>query len=334
MTARPVKDRLNDPITRHLRTDFTRLFVGQTVGEALEWLRVNPPAGRIIYFYVVGDGGRLEGVVPTRRLVLSPPDTRLTAIMVHPVIAVPAAATVLEACEFFIQHRLLALPVVDETGVLLGQVDVELYTEEMSLIDQAEQAGSNEDLFQLIGVHLTEARLTSPVSAFRGRFPWLLCNVAGGLLAAFLSGLYADVLEVVAVALFIPVVLALAESVAIQSVSLALEALRGQPPTWATVLPRLRRELVTGGMIGTACGAIVGGVALVWLGEGRVAASLLGGIAGGVAGAAGLGLAIPSVLRLLKRDPHVAAGPVALVGADTISLLLYYNLARWLGVGG
>src|ERR1700729_3297992 len=96
-----------------MHQDFTRLRVGQTVGAALDWLRHNPPPGRVIYFYVVDDEGRLLGVVPTRRLVLSPPETPLTDIMVAKVVALPAAATVLEACEFFIQHRLLAFPVVD-----------------------------------------------------------------------------------------------------------------------------------------------------------------------------------------------------------------------------
>ena len=109
------------------------------------------------------------------------------------------------------------------------------------------------------------------VDAFRTRFPWLLCNLGGGLLAAFLSGLYDDVVRVVAVALFIPVVLAMAESVDIQSVSLALEALAGAAPTWRAVLPRLRRELLTGGMIGLAAGLLVAAVALVWLRHGRVA---------------------------------------------------------------
>ena len=62
---------LNDPVTRHMHQDFTRLLLGQTVGEALDWLRQHPPQGRIVYFYVVDGDGRLHGVVPTRRLVLS-----------------------------------------------------------------------------------------------------------------------------------------------------------------------------------------------------------------------------------------------------------------------
>jgi magnesium transporter len=61
-----------------------------------------------------------------------------------------------------------------------------------------------------------------------------------------------------------------------------------------------------------------------------VAWCLVGGIAGGVAGAAVLGLALPVLLRLLRLEPRVAAGPIALAGADVITLLLYLNLSRWL----
>ncbi len=132
---------LNDPVTRRMHQEFTRLRAGQTVGEALDWLRQHPPPGRVIYFYVVDDAGRLRGVVPTRRLVLSPPATRLDDIMVGKTVTLPATATVLEACEFFIQHRLLAFPVVDAEQRLVGMVDIDLYTQELSQLDQATPVG-------------------------------------------------------------------------------------------------------------------------------------------------------------------------------------------------
>jgi magnesium transporter len=129
------------------------------------------------------------------------------------------------------------------------------------------------------------------------------------------------------------VVLALAESVTIQSVSLALQTLHGQQPSWSMLVPRVSRELKTGLLLGLACGLVIGGVALIWKGTPGAALSLLGGIAGSVACAAVLGLAMPYLLRILRRDPQVAAGPIALASADTITLLVYFNLARWLLVG-
>jgi magnesium transporter len=321
-------DELQSPVTAYMRQDFPRLALGQTVGEALQWLRHHPPPDRIVYFYVVDDAGRLRGVVPTRRLLLSPPEKPLAEVMVARVVALPASATVLDACEFFIQHRFLALPVVDGGGRLLGIVDVELYTSELS---QLQDAARVDDLFQRIGVHLAAGRQPSALAAFRRRAPWLTCNLVGGLLCALLASAFEDTLSrVVAVALFIPVVLNLAESVSSQSVSLTLHLLDGARPTWRSVLAKLRAECVTGLLLGTACGLAVGLAALLWLGKPRVAACLLGGIAGGVAASAVLGLALPISLRLLRLEPRVAAGPVALAGADVITLSLYLGLARWL----
>ena len=319
---------LNDPVSKHVHQDFTRLAAAQTVGEALDWLRRNPPRERIIYFYVVDAADRLVGVVPTRRLLLSPPEQPLAEIMVRTVVALPAEATVLDACEFFIQHRLLAFPVVDADRRILGVVDVELYTSEL---DALGEASKRDEVFQLIGVRAAAGQVDSPWAAFRRRFPWLGCNLAAGILAAILSGVFEQELKnVVALAFFIPVVLNLAESVSSQSVSLALQALHGKRPSWRSLLGDLRREFGTGLLLGLGAGAVIALVALVWLGESRVALSLFGGITGGVAGAAVLGLALPVVLRILRLDPRVAAGPIALAGADIITILLYFNLARWL----
>jgi magnesium transporter len=326
--AARIESRLNDPVTKHMRTDFAPLLVDQTIAEAMAAIREKPPEGRIIYLYVVDDENRLQGVVPTRRLLLNSPDTPVGEIMVREVIAIPRAATVLDACEFFMFHRLLAFPVVDEEQRLMGIVDVELYTDELTDLDRRE---GNDELFQLIGVHLTDAQQASPLTAFRSRFPWLLANLAGGILAAFLAGVFeAELQKAVALALFIPVVLALAESVSIQSVSLALQVLRGRPLTLPVILNRLRSEVVTGLFLGAASGTAVATVALLWIGEARVALCLLGGIAGGVTCAAVIGVAMPNLLRLFQREPQVAAGPVALASTDMATLLIYFTLARWL----
>ncbi len=326
--ATSVEKRLNDPVALHMRTDYARLHVKQTVGEALATIRKRPPEGRIIYFYVVDDENRLQGVVPTRRLLLNAPEKPIGEIMVREVITIPKFATVLDACEFFIFHRLLAFPVVDEERRLLGVVDVELYTDELSDIDERE---GNDELFQLIGVHLTDVQQSSPLAAFRSRFPWLLANIAGGILAAFLSGVFeAELQKAVALALFIPVVLALAESVSIQSVSLALQALRGRNVRMRTILRRLRIEIFTGLFLGVASSLAVATVALLWLGEMRVVLCLLGGIAGGVTCAAVIGVAMPNLLHFFHREPQVAAGPVALASTDMVTLLIYFTLARWL----
>jgi magnesium transporter len=320
-------DILDEPITRYMRFDFCRVKGEQTVAQALSDLRVQQPQGRIIYFYAMDDADRLEGVVPTRRLLLSPPAAKIADLMVRDVFALPSTASVREACELFLAHRFLAFPVVHE-GRMVGIVDVELFAEG---IDDLERTKQQEDLFQLMGVHLTAAQQASPWAGFTSRFPWLLCNIGGGVLAALLSYLFESLLvKVVAIALFVPVVLGLSESVAIQSVTLALLVLHGQRPTLRALGDRIRRELLTGVLLGGACGLIMAVVVLAWLHEVRVAVALSAGIGVGIAGSAAFGLAMPYVLRLLKRDPQVAAGPIALVFADMLALTTYFSVARWL----
>lgn len=321
----PQDEILDQPVNRFMRFDFCKLRAEQTVAEALGDLRIQQPQGRIIYFYVMDDQDRLIGVVPTRRLLLSQPDLKIAELMVRSVVTVPSTATVRDACELFLTHRYLAFPVLHQDR-LVGIVDVELFAEG---IDDLERTKQQEDLFQLMGVHLSAAQQTSPISGFTSRFPWLLCNVGGGLLAAILTYAFEPLLaKVVSLALFVPVVLGLSESVAIQSVTLAIHLLHGQPPTLAALWIRLRRELLTGMMLGAGCAGIVALAALLWLGKSAVAISLLAGIGLGVAGSAVFGMAMPYALRLLQRDPKVAAGPVALVVADMLTLAIYFSVAQ------
>jgi magnesium transporter len=314
----------DDSIALHMRTDLFPLRNGQTVGEALAHVRARPPQGRILYLYVADDENRLLGVVPTRRILLDPLETKIEDIMIRKVITIASSATVLDACELFMFHKLLALPVVDDQKHFLGVVDIELYTDE--LLDLSSRA-SHEDAFQLLGFRFTEARRGTPWHAFLVRFPWLSCNIAGGILAALLAGFFQGVLNRhLVLALFIPAVLSLSESVGIQSVSLALDALHGSHQT-GRVVRAARRELFTSALLGVACGMVLGLVALVWQRQVPVALTLLISIGVSITCAGLIGLALPYVLRWLKQDPRVAAGPIALVAADLATLLIYYNVA-------
>ncbi len=322
-----VHDVLADPVTKHLVSASPILKADETVQQSLTALRASNDVGRIVYFYVVDEDHRLLGVVASRRLLLSPPETIIRSIMSATVISIPSTATVLEACEYFTRYKLLAFPVVDEDQKILGAVDVDLYTAEIMEIDRRQDS---DDLFQLIGVHLTEASQRNSRAAFLGRFPWLLCNVLGGMLAAFIADAYDDVATLAVVAPFIALVTALAESVSIQSVSLALQALHGQHPTWAIFSRKAAFEVIVGALLGISCGLSVGAIAFLWKGSWAVSASLFLGIAAGVTASALVGLSIPFVLRLIRRDPQLASGPIALALSDVVTLLFYFNLGRWI----
>ena len=324
MSAPVTDDILDQPVTQHMRFDFCRLRADRTVAEALADLRVQQPQGRIVYFYVTDEQDRLEGVVPTRRLLLSPEGAKIREIMVTKVVTIDSSADVRAACDLFLKHKFLAFPVMHGER-MVGIVDVELFAEG---IDDLERTKQQDNLFQLIGVHVSPAQQVSAWDGFRSRFPWLLCNIAGGILAAILTNFFEGLLvKVVAIALFVPVVLALSESVAIQSVSLALVVLH-KPSSLRELFSRVLREAATGAMLGLACGAIMALVALAWLGQSQVSFALLVGISVGVTFSAAFGLAMPLVLRQTGRDPQVASGPIALVIADMISLTIYFTVAQ------
>lgn len=316
-------EHFDEPIFAHLRRDYVPIDVRLTVGEALAHLRSQQLGQRIIYFYVVNEDGRLEGIVPTRRLLMSDPATPVSSIMVTDVVTMPTWSTVRDACDMFMKYRFLAFPVVDEARRLHGIADVGLFTREM-----AELAGRQgaDDVFQLIGIHLVQG--LGPWSGFKDRFPWLLTNVAGGLMAAFVTSRYQALLDaVVVLALFIPIVLALAESVSIQSVTLTLQGLHMR--TGALIPPArpLSKEFATAAMLGAACGTLVGTISGVWHRDVLLGVVIMVAITLSMITACVLGILLPALLYWFDRDPGIASGPIVLALADLATLLFYFNLA-------
>jgi magnesium transporter len=309
----------------HLRRDFVALRADQTVAETLEHLRKQNLGERVVYFYVVDSDNKLVGVLPTRRLLMSPADARIQSIMQPRVISLPQSATLLLACEFFVLHRLLAFPVVDDEGRLLGIVDINLFTDEV--FDLSERQASD-DVFQLIGVRLAQSRSPSAWAGFRRRFPWLLCNVVGGLICALLAGRHEAFLNsVIILALFIPVVLALAESVSMQSMTLTLQAMHHRRIDWPFLARTAAVEALTATLLGAAAGSLVGLAALVWRSAGVVAAAIGVTILLSIITACLLGVALPVAVRAVRADPKIASGPIVLALSDVATLLVYFTLA-------
>jgi magnesium transporter len=319
---------LHEPILPLARKPLLVLQPDMRITEALDRIRRLGDAFAIHYLYVVDSEEKLVGVVPTRRLLTAQHEQLVREVMLDHVVAIPDWATVLIASEYFATRRLLAFPVVNGRGQLLGAVDVSLFTDEV--IDLAKQ--TYDDIFQLIGIHGTAQRSTWV--AFRDRFPWLLCNIAGGLIAAFIASRYEHLLQqVVVLALFIPIVLALAESVSMQALTLTMQNLPEGPVVWRRLGAAIWKEFLTASLIGLACGAVVAAVVLGWRGERLVASTILIAIMLSMIIACLLGVTVPAVLRAAKADPKIAAGPVVLASADVATLLLYFGLGtRFLGL--
>jgi magnesium transporter len=325
MTPKP--DHLQQPILEYVRKDFAALPSRLTVQQALDSIRQKGLGEKIVYFYVVDEQERLVGVLPTRRLLTAPLETTLRDLMISRLVSIPATATVLDACEFFVLHKYLAFPVVDDQRRLIGIVDVALFTGEV--FDLAERSHLD-DVFETIGFRVSQVRDASPWRAFRFRFPWLLATISSGLVCALLSSAYeATIAKTILLAFFLTLVLALSESVSIQSMTVTVQALRTYRPTWSWFFTSFRRESATSILIGLGCGLLVGLVVGLWHGSMMAGAVIGGSIFLSLSAACSFGLVVPTVLHSLKLDPKIAAGPLTLALADITTLLFYFNLGRF-----
>jgi len=324
-------DHLSRPALDLARQDMPVLADHLDVAGALEELRRYELGERIVYLYVVDEGRRLVGVLPVRRLLHAQPGELLRDLALRRVVSLPAGATVLDACELLVTRRFLALPIVDAEGRMLGVVDVTLLTDEVFDLAERQEV---EDLFETIGVRVSQVRDASVPRAFRLRFPWLLATIAGGSTCAILAGIFeATLQEALILAFFLTLVLGLGEAVAVQSLAIAVPALRHQQPTARWYLGALRRELGTAALLGLASGGAVGLIAFVWRGDALAGASIGASILLSLLLAAVLGLSVPAALHRTNLDLRIAAGPVALALADICTVVTYLGVATLVLLG-
>jgi magnesium transporter len=323
-------------VAEHARKDFPLLDVGMSVAEALERIRREGVGERVIYFYAVDRDKRLVGVLPTRRLLTAPLETPLSEIMIKKVVAIPAGASVLDACEFFVLYKFFAFPVVDEQRRIVGVIDVSLFAEEILQAGDGDRQTASEapisnDIFEALGFRIEQLRGASPWQSFRYRFPWLLVTVAGGTASALLAKFFeATLASTLIIAFFLTMVLGLNESVSAQSMNVTIQSLRSAPVTWRWFSSAFRREFLTATLLGLACGLMVAAIVWIWRKDGLGALVIGGSVALSLVSACLIGLVVPSLLHRFKLDPKIAAGPVALVLADIFALVIYFSGASLL----
>jgi magnesium transporter len=326
MVTEELAAHLNEPVLNCARKDVPLLRADMTVESALAHIRATGIGEKIIYFYVADRENRLLGVVPTRRLLVNPLDKAIRDIMVPNVLAIPHTATLLQACELFVLHKFLAFPIVDAGRRICGVLDISFFAAEVFEMSEEE---SHDEVFEAIGLHVEQLRNASPAKAFRHRFPWLLGTIGSGTVCAFLGGAFeATLAQALTVAFFLPLVLGLNESVAMQSMSLSLQALHGNRKARLTFF-QLRREMATAFLLALGAALISGIIVVLWRNSLSSALVLSTTLLGSLIVAGAVGFSIPLVLRLGQRDPKLAAGPIALAIVDVLALLLYFTLALW-----
>ncbi|MBF8263373.1 MAG: Magnesium transporter MgtE [Parachlamydiales bacterium] len=308
----------------------TVVSMQSTIEEALHSLRKSHVDQKIVYFYVVDDKYHLKGVVSTRQLLLSSMHCKVSDVMQDWVVKLKVSQTVRDALELFDQHPLLALPVVDHDGKLLGAIDVQmLMKESLDLADIHNRAA----VFQMIGLTLEDGKKFPLFKNYLLRMPWLLCNIFSGLMCAVISRCYEHVMmEYLILAFFMPLVLTVTESATMQSMAQSLQLLRRPRFSWKIVWMKSVQEWKAVVMLSLSSGILVGLISLLW--DGRLLLSMIigSGIVLSVISSALFGTILPVILFRMKLDPKVASGPVVLMITDMVTIGLFLSLAAyWLG---
>jgi magnesium transporter len=324
--SNPERSHLERPVSEYIRSGPPPLRIDQSVGEALASIRSTGLEERIFYFYVVDAEGRLSGVVPARKLLTEPLERIVGEVMMQRVLSLPRTATLMEACECFIMHKFLAIPVVDGKKRLQGIIDVGLFTDEVMELGAG---GNNDQIFQTIGIHIQELQHASPLKAFGIRFPWLAATVSGGILCAVMAGAFAKTLqEKVVLAVFMALVLGLGEAVAAQSLALTVQSLPATRIRWRWLRVRLRREAETSLLLGILAGLAVALMVGIFSRDLTSALSIGGSVILSILVAGLTGVLVPSLLRQVRWDPKIAAGPITLAAADLFTVSCYLITAR------
>lgn len=303
-----------------MSVDFVALDRTWTVDEAIQFLRSESPDDtHPFYLYIVGDDGRLIGTVSLRSLVTAAPETPIAAITREEVLSVDVTADQEVAAERMRHYNLLAIPVVDSDYRLRGVITAD------DILDvQVEEA--TEDIYRLAGLP-EEERIFRPLrEAVPPRLGWLMLNLTTALAAAAVVSLFEGTIERVAVlAVFLPMVGAMAGNAGLQTLTLVVRSIALGEIEARDGYRVLRHEASIAAVNGLVIGGSVGVVAWLWQGSAWlgliVGVALLLNIANAMIG----GVIVPLTLRKLKVDPALASG-VIVTFADLVGFLVFLGL--------
>ena len=316
----------DDLAINHSYQDFSVLRPSETVQEALNKFRKSGLPHKIIYFYVADEQGRLLGVLPTRRLLISDSQTLVGDIFVKKAVSLPANTTIGEARRAFSRYKFLAFPIVDETNHLKGVIDIEKFAGDLGNIHERT---SFDDIYQLLGVESTIESEKSSLVAFKMRFPWLISTIVSGGFAAILTTIFQTTIkESLILAFFLTMVLGLNESVCMQSATLSVQRLHKNENSSQKFLPLFFNELATSILLGLGCATLVAFIVFFWQQDGWSSLSIGLSLVLSIILSCLCGALTPFVLRKLNRDPKVAAAPIALGISDLVTLFLYFSIAK------
>lgn len=291
-----------------MTTDIARLPIGLTSGEAIERIRqMHEELEDLSYVYVVNDDGVLQGVVSFRDLVFNRPGAGIDDVMVPDPIAVSVNADREEVNTLIQQYRLLAIPVVDQDGVLLGVVPNDAVIESV-------QEEASEDFAAAMGAGISET-VRSPVSSsVKARLPWIAFDVVISSSVVWAVSQFNDTLDTfVVLAALMPLVARIGGDAGAQSLAVVIRGLAADEIPGSGNIGIVARQATIGvinglaiallsGVLGFVMQELQGGPDPLQVGLAMAIASWANLIIAGIAGSG-----IPLVLRRLGFDPALGS---------------------------
>ncbi|MER3419807.1 MAG: magnesium transporter [Chloroflexota bacterium] len=269
---------------------------------AVRRLAAEERAETIYYLYVIDDQRHLLGVLSLRELVLAPPGATVSSIMRRDFAAVRPQTDQEAVARLLTEKHLLALPVVDEAGRLLGIVTVDDVAD--VLVEE-----TTEDIYRLAGVYAEEEHALSPLRhSLRARVPWLMLNLLTAFLAASVVAPFEDTISrVAALAVFMPVIAGHGGNTGTQVATIVVRSLALGTVTLCDVWRVVRKEVAFGLVHGALAGLLCAAFALLLDANPWLALVVVLAMVGNVVMAGLVGSLIPLALRRLGQDPALAS---------------------------
>jgi len=311
---------------RAMTTNFAALDEKMTAQEAIDSLRAIGLGANdaILYLYVVDELRRLTGVVPIRRLVTARSDTPVRDLAIREMISTTPDADQEEVAKLVARYDLLAIPVTDVDGTMLGVITVD------DVIDVITEEAT-QDIYNLAGLSEEDRIFTSARVSIRKRLPWMLLNLVTAFSAGAVVGLFEETIEhMVGLAIFLPVVAGVSGNGGIQSLTVITRAIALGEIEFSSGLRAVGKEMWVGLVMGGAAGLISAGIAYLRHGNAYMGIVLFLAMVVTMVAASLVGAAVPLILKALKQDPAVGSSILVTFASDSLGFFSFLGIATLL----
>ena len=274
--------------------------------------------------YVVDNDYRLLGTFPLKKMLTHPSVSKIKHVMESDPVCVKADTPIDEVALDFEKYDLVAMPVVDSIGRLLGRITVD------DVMDQVREA-SERDYQLASGISSDVDADDSVFAQTKARIPWLLDGIGSGLLASMILGTFESQLQAVtALALFIPIIGGTGGNVGVQASAIVVQGLANGTLDVRHFAAQLGKEIIIGLLNATVLTAVVMAYNLLTMpGDFAVTISVGLSLFVVVMFASILGTVVPLTLEKLHINPALATGPFIQISNDIVGLLIYVQIATF-----